>query len=176
VSRSPVPTSRGSERVLAAASLAILALGGAALVAPSCTYPDFRYEDETDDGEGGDGAASSSSSGPAASVPCGVDGAECVPGQVCCFHIMDETQDHCGASKTCGLDYNEFSCNTSEDCPEQICCGKDNDGDLFVDVISCQDNCEAVTEIMTCESTADCAGSECVELVPGYPGYRVCAP
>ena len=141
-----------------------------------CSYPDFRYE-ETGDGQGGEGAgagASSSSTGqPPPQVPCGEESMLCAPEQVCCFHETMASLDHC-APPGCGDGFGEFRCNGSEDCtPEAaICCAKDNELDDFIDIMTCQSTCEAVTELIICGGPADCPTGVCTPAA--YPGYQTC--
>lgn len=170
------------DRFLASRVAALITSATVVVLAASasrCTYPDFRYEDDGD-GEGGSGAegpgpVSSSSTGPPpAQVPCGVPSLLCGPAQVCCFHLTDETLDHCGDAMTCGPGFTEFSCNTKDDCPPQaaLCCAKDNNLDGSLDVITCQGSCESVSEALLCGAPGDCASGVCEPVE--YPGYQVC--
>ncbi|MEJ7735457.1 MAG: hypothetical protein WKG00_40510 [Polyangiaceae bacterium] len=55
-----------------------------------------------------------------------------------------------------------------------MCCAKDEDGDLFPDVIACQGTCNAGNEIALCEGVDDCPGKQCTTLISDYSGYNTC--
>ena len=89
------------------------------------------------------------------------------------FAMTSRELDHCGAPKTCGPDSYELSCNTNEDCPEQLCCVKDYDLDGDKDVILCQPICgEAVTEFVACTTDSECPSNSCVDTK--LQGYAYC--
>ena len=181
---SPAKPALAASHRRALPAISIVALVSLVVVAVRCSYPDFRYEEETEEGSGGDGgngpASSSSSSGPVAQVSCG-DGMatpqiECQPGEVCCFHLVDAAQDHCGAMLGCGAGFTELSCNTGSDCPPQapLCCAKDNENDGAFDIITCQGSCQANNELVMCGVNRDCVSLLCEPI--DYPGYSACAP
>ena len=158
-------------RLLSTRACVVCALGsvGAVAALTTCSYPNFKF----DRGEGGEGGDGSGAGAVVSQVPCGTNPQkQCNPGEVCCYHKTDPNQDHCGAAKTCGTDYDEFYCNTKDDCSFGICCAKDNDGDTVVDEISCQTTCMALGESPMCTDGSQCPSMTCISI--NYPGYSLC--
>jgi hypothetical protein len=118
-------------------------------------------------------------------VPCGASGAECAPGQMCCFFQSNFGCDHCSFSDNCftpscsdGV-FTLLRCNDEEDCsPDETCCVKIKllGTEAFPVESSCRAIC-AADELLACHINTDCgsAGSGVTCLSVGaYPGYKVC--
>jgi len=97
---------------------------------------------------------------------------QCAPGEVCCYHESDPALDHCGAKGGCGASYLEFSCNSGDDCPAQICCAM-IDGLGFVTGIACAASCNGDNRVM-CDQGADCSDNTCDPFTDSYPNYGWC--
>ncbi|MBK9263013.1 MAG: hypothetical protein IPM54_24815 [Polyangiaceae bacterium] len=101
-------------------------------------------------------------------------GQACAPGEICCFHNQDASQDHCGAEGSCGPpEYLAITCNGPDDCPGEICCGTFNGQDYTE--VSCRPTCQNQGNIILCDGDPnvcppndDCLPSQVLG------GYLVC--
>lgn len=162
----------------------------AGATAASC-IPDFQFASETDGDAGAGAGGGAVADGPI--VPCGADGGDCQPGEVCCYHTTVVSCDMCSTTIECVGDplcddagtYAVFLCNNAEDCAAGKRCCMTYTGPMTgiqPQGSQCQPAC-ADNQLPLCHQDGSCdplpadAGPDagtptCHGL--GYPGYRVC--
>jgi hypothetical protein len=163
------------------AAVALVAGGGCGLIGGF----DKDYHLAPDGGDpGADAGADADAGGAEPVVPCGASGADCAPGQLCCFDSADFVCDHCSFSDdcttaTCTGRFTTLKCNDTKDCDaDQRCC-------ITFDIVEnttypvksrCRADC-LPDEAVSCSRNVDCAPDggdrKCVQAT-NYPGYKGC--